>query len=260
MLILGIVAVVLVLIICIAAIVHFVGKYNRAVAKGKETGEKLREALNQVRSAISDAAPNPPQPPPNRTDTGRALTQPRPRPRPRPGSQSIESSFSNLFDNLGEQMNQAFAGVSQAVNRVTEQAAQLASVSSAIARDANILLGLGFARGNIELDQSRRSNLQHLSTIPGVDDNTIRALQRLERANRGAEHMNWGQLVREFMRMIESGELTFTESSTETSVRINRQGGAESSPGVQTGAVPQPAKEPEPEKLPPTRFEREDVI
>lgn len=269
MLILGIVAAVLMITICITAIVHLLGKYSKA----KDEAEKQRVRAVVAEDAARVAAggrpipgsgvdrseiPPVPEAPPNRTSTGRALTQPRPRPRPR---QSIEDSFSNLFDNImSEQMNQAFAGVSQAVNRVAEQASQLATTSAAIARDARVILGLGFTQSNIELNQSRSSNLQHLSLIDGVRSNTITALQRLERSNRGAEHMNWGQLVREFMRMIEDGELTFTEDSNGVSLRVNRQRGAESSPGVQSGASPQTPHEPEPEKLFPTRFEREDVI
>src|SRR5512143_2546619 len=107
MLILGIVAITLIVIICVAAIVHFRGKYKKAVAAGKEAEEKLRAAaraatgqrpvpgsgVDSAELAARRRAANRPEPPPNRTETGRALTQPRPRPRPR---QSAEVSFDNL--------------------------------------------------------------------------------------------------------------------------------------------------------------------
>jgi hypothetical protein len=267
MLILGIIEATLILIICVAIVVEFRNRYKRAVARGKLAEEKLREVTDAARVAAgqppipgsgvdrSEMRPPPPDPPPNRTSTGRVQAQPRQRPRPR---QSVESSFSNLFNGFGEQMNQAFAGVSQAVSNISEQASQIASVSTNIARDAQTLLDLGFVGDMIELDQGRRSNLQHLSLTPRIRPQTIRALQELETSNRAAEHMNWGQLVREFMRMIESGELTFTETSNvslNTRVSRGQQRRAETSPTVQS-----PAKEPEPDKPPPTRFEREDVI
>jgi hypothetical protein len=264
MLILGIVAVVLMLIICITAVAHLLGKYSKAKDEAEKQRLRAVTAENAARVAArqppvpgsgvdrSEMIPPPPEPPQNRNSTGRVQAQPRQRPRPR---QSVESSFSNLFNGFGEQMNQAFAGVSQAVNNISEQASQIASVSTNIALDAQTLLDLGFVGDMIELDQSRRSNLQHLSLTPGIRPQTIRALQELETSNRAAEHMNWGQLVREFMRMIESGELTFTETSTNSRAPRGQQRRVESRPAVQS-----PAKEPEPDKPPPTRFEREDVI
>jgi hypothetical protein len=161
-------------------------------------------------------------------------------------------------------MTQAFRGVSQAVSSVAEHATQLASTSTAIARDAQTLLNLGFTQEGVTVHQSRSWNLYQLMENSSAE--IAREVGRLDVSNRSADHQNWGQLVREFMRMIESGELTFTENSSQVSVRTSpraQQRGAENSPGTQARVDSQawsPAKEPEPEKLPPTRFEREDVI
>jgi len=250
MLILGIMAIILVLTICVSTVVYFLGKYHKAKDEAEKQRLRAVSAENSARVAAGqrpipgsgvDASelaaryrtPSPPEPPPNRTESGRVSTRPRTRPRSR---QSMESSFTDLFSSMSEQMTQVFTGVSQAVSVVSEQA----TLSVAIARDAQSLLNLGFVQENIQLDQSRRSNLQHLSLIPGVSSRTVTALQRLETSNRIAEHLNWGRLVIQFMRMIDSGGITFENENK--------------------APEPTTAKEPEPEKLPPTRFEREDVI
>jgi hypothetical protein len=154
-----------------------------------------------------------------------------------------------LFSGLNEQMTQAFTGVSQAVSNITEQASQLATTSTAIAQDARTLLALGFTEDNLETHQTRSNNLRRLSLIPRLRAQTITALHQLEGSNRRAEHLNWGSIVREFMRMIDSGELTFE-------VRFGTTG----QPQRRRESNATPVKQPEPEKLPPTRFEREDVI
>lgn len=269
MVILGIVAVVLMLVIGIAAVVHLLDKYSKAkdeierqrLSALRAAGDAARVASGQPPipgSGVdrSEIRPLPPEPPPNRTSSGRLQNRQRPRAR-----QNIESSFSDLFDSLGDQMTQAFRDVSQAVNSVAEHTSQFASASTSIARDAQTLLDLGFVGDMIALDQSRRSNLQHLSLVSGIRPQTIRALQELETSNRAAEHMNWGRLVQEFMRMIESGELTLDITTTEVTTRSRTPRVTTNPPETQRSSTQQ--SQPPTEKkedLPPTRFEREDVI
>lgn len=280
MLILGIVATILILIICIASIVHFRDKYKKAIAKGKEAEEKLREAANAARVAAGqrprpgsgvDRSERgfPPDPPPNRTATGQALTQPRPTPRARPGSSADPfADMSRLFEGMGERMTEAFNNISQSFVSVTEQATQLVDISTAIARDAQTLLELRVTQEHIVVNQSRTWNLHHLAMVNRFN---TRDLRRLTASNSRADHPNWGSLVREFMRMIQSGELVFRDNQIDGASMgshvVGQQVGASGQPGRQATVnsqaqpTPEASKESEPEKkLPPTRFEREDVI
>lgn len=267
MVILLLVAVVLILIICIATIVYFRGKYKAAIARKEEAEEKLRQAANEARAAVGQrpipgsgvdmaARPPPPEPPLNTNETGRrldALTQPRPRPRPRPRS-NPNDPFAGMFDGLSESMNNMFNGLTESMNTITESASRLVGISSSIAQDAQDLLDLGVRPEEIDTSQTKIWNLNFVGPS---------ATRRLRRIGSRADHPNWSSLVRQFMSMIESGELVLRNNQVEgasmSSRVVGQQSGTQGT-ATQQGRAPEPDLPKEEKKLPPTRFEREDVI
>jgi hypothetical protein len=276
MLILAVIAAILVVIISVAAVFIMLSKYQKAKNEAEKHRLEAVVAANAARVALGQRPipgsgvtsaemaerlgldPHParaPEPPPNRSETGRNLTQPRPRPRSR---QSVEGAFSNMFAEMGTSMDSLFNGLTRNMNNVVEQATQLANVATSIARDAQTLIELGVTPNQIVVNQTRSWNLRNLNTLLGRGTRTLRLLE----TRHPEEYQNWGELVQRFMTSIQSGELVirdnFIESASMSSVVTGPSGPRCSIGGQPT--QPETKAVVEPEKPIPTRFERDPVI